>query len=510
MERRLAAIFVIDVVGFSASMERDETGTLNRLRAFRLEAFEPAVAAHQGRIVKLTGDGALVEFQSVVNAVECALGVQATAAARNSETPDTEPLELRIGINLGDIVSEGQDIYGDGVNVAARLEEIAPHGGICISGGAHEHIVGKVREPFQDLGERNLKNIARPIRTWCWPADAGLPRALGDTPRPQAGRLEQSVLGQASLAVLPLANMSERAELEHLADGLTEDIITLLSRLPGFLVIARNSSFMYKGKAPDIREVGRELNVRYVVEGSLRPVGEQIRVTIQLIEAETGNHLWAERFDQPADSIDALQDEITLRIAVRLEPELAKAEIATIKRRGSDNMDAWACYNQANGVLSLKGWHRETFEEAIRLLRRAITLDPEFALAHAYLSLVFAMSHMFGLTPEEESSETRAVAAAEQAMDIDGRDPSVLGFAGCALCDLGRLDRGIGILEQAIEADPSNAQAWIALGTATLRAGKARRGIELLRHGMKISPLDNRLALLGHQPRLCALPGARV
>ena len=497
MERRLAAIFVVDVVGFSGLMERDEEGTLHRLGNFRRSIFEPIVAAHRGRIVKLTGDGALVEFQSVVNAVDCALEVQSSASQRNAECQPEDRLELRIGVNLGDILIESDDIYGDGVNLAARLEQIAPVGGLCISDTAYEHIQGKISEPFSDLGEQKIKNITRPIRVWRWPCldqvndGAGPPGGTGGEPESLAQEPTES--GQASLAVLPLVSMSERADLEFLADGLTEDIITLLSRLPGFLVIARNSSFMYKGKSPDIRDVGRQLNVRYVVEGSLRPVADKIRVTVQLIEAESGNHLWAERFDQPAEEIEALQDEITLSIAARLEPELAKAEIERIRRRGSDNMDAWAYYNQANGLLMLKGWHRDTFAESAELLHRAIELDPEFALAHAYLSLILALSHMFGLPPEEDV-ESHAVAAADLAMEIDGRDPSVLGFAGCALCDLGLLDRGLEILERAVASDPSNAQAWIAMGTAFLRRGKARKGIELLRHGMRISPIDNRLA----------------
>jgi adenylate cyclase len=488
MERRLAAIMVVDVVGYSGLMERDEEGTLRRLGELRKILFEPAVERHRGRVVKLTGDGALVEFQSVVGAVECAMQVQNEIAVQEREVPEDEALRLRIGINLGDVIVEGRDIYGEGVNLAARLEPLAEPGGLCLTEGAYEHVRGKVQGDFEDMGMLALKNITREVRGWRWPHSTGggarAPRAKVRSDKP-------------SLAVLPFGNFSESRAYQFLADALTEDIITLLARIPGFFVIARNSSFAYKGKTPDIRDVARELGVRYVVEGSLRPVGDQLRITVQLIEGESGNHIWADRFDSPADRIDVLQDEITLGIAQRLEPELGKAEVEKISRRAPSNLDAWSFYQQAHGLLSLKGWHRETFEEAASLLKKAIDLDPDFALAHAYLSLIFALGHLFGLSPEGEDAQGRAVAEAEQAMEIDGRDAAVLGYTGCALCDLGHLDRGTGILERAVEFDPSNAQAWVAMGTALIRGGKARKGIEMLRHGMRISPIDNRLAYWG-------------
>ena len=292
-------------------------------------------------------------------------------------------------------------------------------------------------------------------------------------------------------------SLSDRREVEFLADGLTEDLTTLLARMPDFFVISRNSSFAYKGRARDARAIGRELGVRYLVEGSLRPVGPALRLTVQLIEAETGNHLWAERFDRPEGEFGALQDEVVQCIAARLEPELTRAEVEIIKRRPPATLDAWAYYQQASGLLALKGWHRETFAEAIGLLERALALDREFALAHAYLSLLLAVGHMFGLVEGRADSMARATNEAEQAIGIDGHSSTVLGFAGCALCDVGELRRGIGILEQAIASDASNAQARVALGTALIRAGKARTGIEHLRHGMRISPLDNRASYWG-------------
>ncbi len=491
MERRLAAILSADVVGYSRLTEADEEGTHARLKALRHALIEPRIAEHRGRTVKLMGDGALVEFPSVVDAVRCALEIQRAVAEQNGDIAETERIEFRIGINLGDILVDDRDIYGDGVNIAARLEQLAEPGGLCLSDSAYEHVQGKIEDAFEDLGPQAVKNISRPIRVWRWPG--GPQQGIAPTgdlhPEPPSGK--------PSLAVLPFVNMSDSRTYEFLADGLTEDITTLLARIPGFLVIARNSSFAYKGDSPDVRRVARELGVRYVVEGSLRPVGDQLRITVQLIDADSGNHIWSERFDRPAERVEALQDDITLGIAARIEPELAKAEIEKINRRPPDNLDAWSYYNRANGLLSLKGWHRETFEEASGLLKDAIALDPDFALAHAYLALILAVGHMFGLAPEDERPDSRAVEEAERAMEIDGRDATVLGYAGCALCDLGLIDRGVGILESAVEADPSNAQAWVAMGTALIRAGKARQGVEKLRHGMRLSPLDNRLAYWG-------------
>jgi adenylate cyclase len=351
---------------------------------------------------------------------------------------------------------------------------------------------------FEDLGEREVKNINRPVRVWQWVADgAAVTTGATTADAKTAGNVKASgavpLPDKASIAVLPLDSMSDSRDYEYLADGMTEDIITLLARIPSFFVIARNSSFSYKGKQRDIRQVGRELGVRYVVEGSLRPVGDRLRVTIQLIEAETGNHIWAERFDRTAADLFEVQDEITNAIVARLEPELTRAEFELIRRRPPADMDAWDYYRQARGILSMKGWHESTFAEGAELYRKAIALDPEFAPARAALSLLLAIGHLIGYVAESDE----ALSEADQALALDSDSSEVLGFAGCALSDIGHATRGIELLEKAIERNPSNAQAWVALGAAQLTNRQPERAIESLEHGLRISPRDNLLAVWG-------------
>ncbi len=486
--RKLAAILAVDVVGYSRLVRDDEEGTLARLKALRKELFDPKIGEHGGRVVKTMGDGLLIEFPSVVDAVRNAIEVQEAVAQRNASLPEDQRIVFRVGINLGDVVIDGDDILGDGVNVAARLEGLAEPGGICISATVREHVAGRLDASFEDMGDQQLKNIDEPVRVY---RVRGGNAAASAPPRPAL------VADRPSIAVLPFENMSDSREYEFLADGLTEDIITLLARMPDWFVIARNSAFAYKGRQPDIRDVGRELGVRYVVEGSLRPMGDKMRITVQLIEAESGNHLWAERFDRAANEIHEIQDEVTTGIVAQLEPEITRAEVALIKRRPPGNLDAWGYYQQAHGLLVLKGWRQETFAEAADLLNKAIDLDPEFALAHAYLSLILALGHMFGLAPGPGPADERAIGAAEKAMSIDSQNSVVLGYVGCALCDIGQTNRGLEILERAVENNPSNAQAWVAFGTGLISAGKVRKGVEMLQRGMRISPKDNRLAYWG-------------
>ena len=389
IERRLAAILAADVVGYSRLMGKDDAGTLTAVKALRKELFAPKVVEHHGRIVKLMGDGALVEFPSVVDAVECAVAVQRGVAARNAGVPEDKCIALRIGVNLGDIIIEGNDIYGDGVNVAARLQELATPGGIALSATAHEHAMAKVDIGFRDGGEHDLKNIAKPVRVWRWSegeaatVDEAAPLPLPDKP---------------SLAVLPFTNMSGDPEQEYFSDGITEDIITELSRFRSLFVIARNSSFHYKGQSPKVQDVGRELGVQYVVEGSVRKAGNRARITAQLVEAASGNHLWAERYDRDLDDIFAVQDEVTNAIVTAIEPTLGSAERDRARRKPTGRLDAWESYQR--GL-----WHtyRNTAAdntEAQVFFRRAIELDPDFAPAHAglahaiYLSVLTRIAQM--------------------------------------------------------------------------------------------------------------------
>jgi adenylate cyclase len=488
MERRLAAIVIADVVGYSNLIRHDEAGTIARFQNLQTEVFQPLIAENGGRLVKTMGDAYLIEFTSAVAAVECSVNIQNAVLIREKDMPSDSRILFRFGVNLGDIIVDGDDIQGDGVNVAARLEALAKPGSICIAGKVYEEVRDRIDLPFTDLGMQEVKNIDRPVQVWQWePANA--PAA----PPPREGIEPPSLPAQASIAVLPLDNMSDSRDFEYLADAMTEDIITLLARIPSFFVIARNSTFFYKGKRPDIREVGRDLGVRYVIEGSLRPLGERLRVTIQLIEAETGKHIWADRFDRIADDLFEVQDDITTAVVARLEPELNRAEFELIRRRPPADLDAWDYYQRAVNFLAVKGWNEDSFTEATDDLRKAIALDPEFAPARANLSLLLAIGHLVGYVTEPDE----ALNEADRAIALDSDSSEVLGFAGCALCDLGNKTRGIELLNKAIERDPSNPQAWVALGAALLTNRQPEEAVEKFAHGLRISPRDSRLGFWG-------------
>ncbi|SEC58145.1 adenylate cyclase [Rhizobiales bacterium GAS191] len=491
--RKIAAILVADVVGYSRLAGADEDRTLARLRALRSDLIDPTIAVHHGRVVKRTGDGTLIEFRSVVDAVRCAIEVQNGMVERNAGLPTERRIEFRIGIHLGDVVEESDgDLMGDGVNIAARLEGIAQPGSICLSNAAYEQVRDKVKEQYADLGEQVLKNIERPVRVYSLASSAINPSTapLAETREPSAD--------QPSIAVLPFTCFSEEREFKFLTEAMTEDLITMLARIPGFIVIARQSSFAYQGRSVDSRQIGRELGVHYIIEGSLRPVGQQLRVGTQLIDATTGIQLWADRFDGQAENVLELQDQIARAIASRIEPELVRAEVALIRRRRDANPNAWSCFRQGAGVISLKGWSEETLTQATALLRQATTLDPDFALARAQLALFLSLGARLGLVADGAAAVTEARAEAERAVTIDHDASEVLGYAGCALAELGDVQRGSEILERAIENDPSNAQAWVALGTSLCFLEKSGDvGLDKLRHGMRLSPRDHRLGFWG-------------
>jgi adenylate cyclase len=364
--RRLAAILAADVAGYSRLMGADEEGTLAALKALRREVADPKIKEHRGRIVKTTGDGLLLEFASVVDAVRCAVEVQREITERNADVPPDRRIELRMGINLGDIIRDGRDIFGDGVNVAARLEALAEPGGIYVSRVVHDQVRDKLDVAFEDLGEQQVKNIARPVHVWRirLGAKSAVSASLGLPDKP-------------SIAVLPFANMSADPEQEFFADGIAEDVITALSRYPSLFVIARNSSFTYKGRAVDVKQIGRELGVRYVLEGSLRKAGNRIRVTAQLVEAETGNHIWAERYDRGLADIFAVQDEIAQAVTIAIAPAIADAEQHRAMRKPPGSLDAWAAYQR--GLWHLSKANIDDNALAQKFLQQAVDLDPSFA-----------------------------------------------------------------------------------------------------------------------------------
>jgi len=431
MERRLAAILATDVVGYSRLIRADEEGTIAALKALRAALIDPKIAEHHGRIVKLMGDGMLVEFASVVDAVHAALETQQAVIDHNSDIPADRRIELRIGINLGDVVIDGDDIQGDGVNLAARLEGMAEPGGICVSGMVYEGVRDRIDVPFEDLGEREVKNLSRPVHVWRWRANGSPASATAtvaaDAPLPLPDK--------PSIAVLPFVNRSGDPEQEIFSDGISEDIITGLSRFRSLFVTARNSTFSYKGAAPKSTEVGAALGVRYVLNGSVRKAGNRIRITAQLIDALTGNHVWADRYDRELDDIFAIQDEITETIVGRIDNEVRASEMDRARRKPPASLDAWELYQR--GLWHLNRTTKQDSEEARNFFLKAIERDPSFAAAHAGIAYTCYLEvyHGFGDNPAEWL--VQGLAAGEQAVVLDDMDGfthlalgRVLGLAG--------------------------------------------------------------------------------
>jgi len=475
VERRLAAILAADVAGYSRLMGADEEGTLAALKAHRRDLIAPKIAEHHGRIVKTTGDGALVEFASAVDAVRCAMEIQRAMAERNANVPEDRRIEIRIGINVGDIIIDEGDIYGDGVNIAARVETLASPGAICISDNAYQQIKGKLTLEVNDMGEQQLKNIVQPVRVYGVRLDGASARpalALPDKP---------------SIAVLPFQNMSGDAEQEYFADGMVEDIITGLSRIKWLFVIARNSTFTFKGRAVDVKQVGRELGVRYVLEGSVRKAADRVRITGQLIDTATGAHVWAERYDRKFDDIFALQDEITLSVVGAIEPSLRLAEIERVKRKRSDSLDAYDLVLQAQDDVYARTPERAT--KALLLLQRALVFDPNYALAHAYMAECYHTLFLRGGLREE--NRAASIRHAEAAITHGHGDAPALAFAGFVL-GMDKHDRAAALtaFEAALAVSPSSALTYI-LGSLVLAwAGEAERAIEWADRALRLSPLD--------------------
>ena len=469
--RKLAAILAADVAGYSKLMGEDESGTLKALRELRNDLFQPTVSKHRGEVVKSMGDGWLAEFTSVADAVTCAIEVQ-------EELAGNEVIKLRVGVHLGDITHEDDDIYGDGVNIAARLQEIAEPGSIVISDITRRSIDGKLAAAFVDLGAQDLKNIAEAIIAYGWGMTA-LVGASTALPLPD----------KPSIAVLPFDNMSGDPEQEYFADGIAEDVITALSRFRSLFVIARNSSFTYKGNAVEITQVARDLGVRYVVEGSVRKAGNRVRITAQLIDATSGNHLWADRFDGALDDIFDLQDQITEQIVVAVEPEIEASERDRARRKPPENLNAWAHFQR--GLSHFYRINKDDNEEAIRLFAEAVELDPTFAAAHAYHSYANWFGVPMGFSDDQPSSLAEAREAAERAVAIDPQEPLAHFSLGRLHIFTGAVDMAIREMQTAVNCNPNSARAHYGLGFAChYGGGQLDQALSHYDAALRLSPRD--------------------
>jgi adenylate cyclase len=487
VERKLAAIFAGDVAGYSRLMGVDEEGTLHQLKAHRKELVDPKITEHRGHIVKTTGDGMLVEFVSVVDAVRCAVDIQRGMAERNVEVPADRRIEFRVGINVGDIISDDNDIYGDGVNVAARLEALADPGGIMVSRNVHDQVRDKLSFGFEDMGEQSVKNIARPIGVHRVSlAESATETAVKST---AAAKPQLAASQRPSIAVLPFANMSGDPEQDYFADGISEDIITGLSKLRWFFVIARNSSFIYKGKAVDVKHVARELGVRYVLEGSVRKGGNRVRITAQLIDAATGNHIWADRYDGDLTDIFALQDEITEKVVAAIEPKLLEAEGIRSQNRSAEDLGAWDMVIHANSLF----WRltKTEGEAAIAMLKQAIERYPNYAPAHSMLAFMMLVPGYLGwVDGEREPVVKQAAALAARAAELDNSDPWAYLALGYVNYTMRRTDEAVEEFQRAIDLNPNFAAAYGYLGVAFALGGRSDQAIPRLEQAIRMSPHD--------------------
>src|SRR6516225_3151375 len=447
VERRLAAILAVDVAGYSRLMGEDEEGTLAALHAVRRELSDPKIAEHRGRIVKTTGDGLLVEFASVVDAVRCAVEVQLEMIARNASAPAGRRIEFRMGVNVGDIIIEDGDIFGDGVNIAARLEGLAKPGGICLSAAAHEQVRDRLDLAYDDLGEQQVKNITRPVRTYAVALGASSRASLPvGAPLPLPAK--------PSLAVLPFQNMSGDPEQEYFADGMVEEITTAIARLPWLFVIARNSAFTYKGKAVDVKRVAQELGVRYVLEGSVRKAGNRVRITGQLIDTATGAHIWADRFDGALDDIFDLQDQVASNVAGAIEPKLRQSEIERASRKPAANLTAYDLYLRA--VAQSYRFTEEGLAEAVVLAQQALAIDPSYAPAAALVGRCRAVQRVQGWGALSDEDIGEACRMARQALEAERDDAEAISLAAWTLFRLaGEAAMAAAALDRALALNPT-------------------------------------------------------
>jgi len=476
-QRKLAAILAADVVGYSRLMSEDEGGTLTALRARRKQVLEPLVASRHGRIFKLMGDGVFIEFSSAVNAVECAVELQKGMAERNASDPGNRPLHLRVGINLGDVVVEDGDLYGDGVNLATRLQEMADPGGICVSAKVHAEVVRKLNLLFEDMGERAVKNVAEPVHVY----------RIGNGV--QAARDQPAVLSlpsKPSIVVLPFVNMSGAADQEFFADGMTEDILTELSRFRDLFVISRNSSFKYKGKAVNVQQVARELGVQYVLEGSVRKAGNRVRITAQLIDAETDRHVWAERYDRELEDVFAIQDQVTSAIVATLPGRVEAASRDRAAKKPTASMAAYEC------VLTGKTLHHRSTKtdniEAQRMLARAVELDAKYAHAHAWRGCVLGQAWTYGWCTDRDAIWDEVVAELQIALALDDNDSDVHRILAAVNVAHDDLDRAVHHQDRALSLNPNDDLIVVQQGEILTWIGQPEEGIDWIRKAMRLNP----------------------
>jgi len=481
LERKLVAILAADVVGYSRMIRSDEDATIAALRELRKDVIDPAIARFRGRIVKLMGDGILAEFASVVDAVAASAEIQQDLSLRNAGIPDERRIVFRMGVNLGDVVIDGDDIQGDGVNVASRLEGLAEPGGILISSSVHEQVRDRLELQFEDLGERTVKNIDRPVRLYRWLAEGAVPATA-----PSTAELALPLPVRPSIAVLPFNNMSGDPEQEYFSDGMTEDIITDLSKVSGLFVIARNSSFAYKGQSPDIRKVSRELGVRYVLEGSVRKAGQRVRINAQLIEGPTGGHVWADRFDRNLEDIFEVQDEVTREIVNALKVALTPEEKSRRAVKGGVNPEAYDLVVRARE--KIMRFTEESAAEGRVLLERAIEIDPDFAIPYASLSLVMGLDYINRWNDADESYLTKALELAETARSKDEYEPRVyhaLALANLRLKDLKAAEQAA---RKGVELDPNSGGSYTALASVKEFTGNHEDAVMLAQKALRLDP----------------------
>jgi TolB-like protein/class 3 adenylate cyclase len=488
-ERRLIAIFAADVEGYSRLMGANEVGTLKDLTQ-RRDILDGLIASHRGRIANTAGDSVLAEFSSAVDAVQCAVEAQAALSKANVGLSPDRHINFRIGVHVGDVMIKGGDLFGDGVNIAARLQDLASAGGVCLSGVAHDQVRKILPFAFADLGAQKVKNIDEPVRAFSVVAErAAEVTASGNASVPLA------LPNKPSIAVLPFQNMSGDPEQEYFADGIVEEIITALSRFKSVFVIARNSSFTYKGKPVDIKQVGRELGIRYVLEGSVRRAASRVRITAQLIDTSTGAHLWADRFDGATEDVFELQDQVTTRVVGAITPTLEQAEIGRAVLKPTENLDAYDHYMR--GIACGYRWTSEATSEALQHYYKAIELDPKFALAHALATTCYGWRKSNGWVTDTASEIAETKRLADRAVQLDQHDAQVLCWSGAALALVGDdVDAGVALIERALRLNPNLMDAWLSSGLMRLMLRDWSLAVEHFAHAMRLSPFDPLLFLM--------------